>query len=1186
MTRKLLPYEHQLIEELGVSKEDYLGFLQVQFDYTTTPEQRLEKPQAEVVATVLVIVGTLLQVVGALLAKPPSEGKRQPREQTFAPRIGFNSAQELAKYGDPINLVYTNTSNNPNGGVRVATSLVWSAVESFGSSQYMQMMLVLGGGAINTIDPERISFGQTPIRQFQAQSAWLYYNKNGLQNLKFNNVIKGDTNDPSRRASTATDLVYRVNPSNGIRQEGFSQVFSPTSLTRCGIFSPIPINVVVVDRLSSGKPKAAPIGITVDSTFLSAYWPETGARPIVPINTQLIITFAKAEFSESAKTDVIQTASEKRRTLFEGLDLASTYMLGSAKFRLSSISNPDLEEGDSVVTFVCFESGHVCKEKYSLLNYRDEEDSVTADQIETLQQEIASLQTQLTANPPIYKSKEIEAELNAKLAEIEAKTNAYIDFTDNAIKLKTISDITPNSFYPIEINNLINSIDANEERMEGLRDGSLSKGSGFDSKRDEIKYLRRVVKQQTKDLQQALFNFFDEEVNLNSPTSKARQKALQTEINNLNIQAVQIASDTIIRDLDAEVARNAEWQQSIDTKQAELDVLEAEGAADNYYHTKCLVKIEEAAYEAITPCNIIDFALRARVFRRISNRSRRYGEKKEEQFKNSDNGSKLRSSFFRVRYRQVGQSWKMVNRIFVLRRGNDIDNYVSLKFRTNQSSSKWQFQFIPVAETAAEMLTRGVVNFAYIENEGSTQSIDNGDGTSFFFIGTLKDRVLDLPPLNNSPAETDEWSLFSTRSDTQIQFSFDNGPEIEIKAVTEQSIEALSSYPKLYDNLSLLGFNAYSGQGVQDLRSVSAFVTQGKSCNTLTSASTYALSSSSSSYAPDIFLDTIVDTVDGIGRFAKIHGVDLNQLWLSKQFCITNGLFMDGVIAEPSSWRQFWAEVAPYSLLELGRIGGKETLIPAVPCNSSGAILNTVPISALFNAGNILEDSYKEEFLDYGTNVQDLIATVIYRDTEQEGFFPRNRSVDIKLADIADESLTIRQTFDISQFVTNRSQAIIFGKLLCNQRRHIRKAIEFRTFPTDSVLSPGAYIYTDIGQLQWNNIYSGSVEAGGALNTPIAQILNGTYNILLWKSGQSSVVSLNSISIVNNTSSSLAAYDGWLFVLGTNVKNKRVFKITEVQMDEEGEVTVKALEHPCDENGNSLITAGLTNPSSTLFVIR
>jgi hypothetical protein len=37
---------------------------------------------------------------------------------------------------------------------------------------------------------------------------------------------------------------------------------------------------------------------------------------------------------------------------------------------------------------------------------------------------------------------------------------------------------------------------------------------------------------------------------------------------------------------------------------------------------------------------------------------------------------------------------------------------------------------------------------------------------------------------------------------------------------------------------------------------------------------------------------------------------------------------------------------------------------------------------------------------------------------------------------------------------------------------------------------------------------------------------------------------------------------GQLFVLGTVVRSKRVFRITEVTMEEEGETTVRAVEHP------------------------
>ena len=78
---------------------------------------------------------------------------------------------------------------------------------------------------------------------------------------------------------------------------------------------------------------------------------------------------------------------------------------------------------------------------------------------------------------------------------------------------------------------------------------------------------------------------------------------------------------------------------------------------------------------------------------------------------------------------------------------------------------------------------------------------------------------------------------------------------------------------------------------------------------------------------------------------------------------------------------------------------------------------------------------------------------------------------------------------------------------------------------------------------------------------------------------------LTSIVITNNRAAALAPYDGWLFVLGAPVKSKRVFRITEVQMDEEGEISVKAMEHPCDPNGNSLIATGVATVVPGLFTI-
>ena len=1176
MNRKLLPYEHELIEALGISREEYLEFLSVQHDFTRSREEKLQELRGEPTAIILFVVGVLLQVASVLLMpKPKAGGGSQARDQVYAPRLGFNSAQELAKYGDAVNLVYCNTADNPLGGVRVATSLIWSSISSSGSSQFMQMLTVLGAGRIGAIDSERIAFGQTPIRQFAAQQTWAYFNATG--NLRFSDLIRpaGDTNDPSRIGASSSNLVYRVNPQGTQRQEGFSQAFSPSTLTKCGICSAIPINVDVLDRNNEGKIWRAPLEITIDATFRNAYWQQGITRPLIPIGTRFTVTFADSTVSPERRRDVFQSAAELRRTLFGLIDASSTYKLGSAKFRLAApIASSDLDAGNISVTFVCIERGSAPQEDYETTDYKQNEDEAV-DTILSLQTEVAALQTQLDANPPIYIGTDIQVALFVKQQQIQTQVDALVDYEETQGKLKNFSDVDQNPVYGPAINNLIAAIDANELLIADYQLFGVTQ-----TEKRKIAALRKQIGRQERDLRRLFIDLFD------GSFRNTRKQRLR-DIESLRREMVALGASTLAKDTAAMDARNAAWQAEISAKQFEISkqqaFLDDPENLNDYFHTKCLVKVEEAAYETISQCGIVDFALRARVFKRINGRARKYGEKKEETFKNSDNGVKIRTAMFWILYRRTGDAaWTRVDRIFAIRRGTDIDNYISLKFRANDNDGKWQFQFEPIAETAAEMREFGLANFAYIENSGATQQVINPDGTRFVFVGTLKDRRLDLPPLNNSPSQTDEWGLFSTRSDTQLTMSFDNGPEIEIKAVTEQRTEALVNYPQLYSNLSLLGFNAYSGQGVQDLRSITAFVAQGRWVRRLRDDGTYPLSpDGASSYAPDIFLDTIIDGTDGIGCFAKAAGIDLPALARAKRFCQRNQLFMDGVIADQTPWRRFWAEVAPYSLLEMGRIGGKETLVPAVPVDNAGNIQRQVPITAMFNAGNILEDSYKEEFIDYGSNVQDLIATVIYRDTERDGVFPRNSSVDVRRTGVV-EATAVRQSFDISQFVTNRSQAILFAKLLCNQRRHIRKAIEFRTFPTDSVLSPGAYIYADIGQSQWNGTYSGMIEAAGALNTPIVgAIPDGSYSFLLYKSGQP-VTQLNGVSVSGNTASSLATYDGWLFVLGSPVKAKRVFRVTEIQMDEEGEVAVKAMEHPCDAAGLSLIA----DFSDALFTIR
>jgi predicted phage tail protein len=219
--------------------------------------------------------------------------------------------------------------------------------------------------------------------------------------------------------------------------------------------------------------------------------------------------------------------------------------------------------------------------------------------------------------------------------------------------------------------------------------------------------------------------------------------------------------------------------------------------------------------------------------------------------------------------------------------------------------------------------------------------------------------------------------------------------------------------------------------------------------------------------------------------------------------------------------------------------------------------------------------------------VQDVIVTVIYRDNERDGAFPKNDSVDISLKDAQEEN-SFRETIDASQFVTERNQAILLGKFLCQTRRHSRRAIEFKTFPTDSFVAPGSFIYVEFSQNQWRDIYSGTIDSNGALNLAFGQsVPTGTYQVLLYNpsSPENKTLYRNNEQVVDGVAAGLTKYKGHVFALGTAVKTKRVFKVTEVSMDEEGEVTIKGVEHEVDENGLSLISHGLTDFVPGLFLI-
>ena len=1130
MTRKLLPYEYQLIEQLGISKEEYLEFIAVQAVYNDPKAGTVFDIRCEPVSIVLGVVGLIFSVASTLLRpKPkistpqgvsvgtpvgaPTEGiggQAQTREQRFSPRFGFNGQQDLAKYGDPVNLIYCNTDINPKGAVRAATSLVWSAVRSYGSSQFVQLLLVLGAGRIANINADKSAFGQVALEDLVAQNKFFYHNNQSTGLLTWNDEDYGRASEDPTFYGTGINNPYRLQPSaENIRVDGFSQAYSPGTQNAFGIYGVVPINTLVYQRNENGDKISQAVGIASNYSWARG---EALAQ-----NTEITITITNTKEDRlgnedfMGQNDLFQQAQETRRTLATAFDASGIFKLGSAVFKVISISAGSPDERDMHINIRCIEAGFA---PYS--GYNDVTPPAAA----------GGNSNQVRTDPAYANAVKI---LDALAAE------------DDRIARRTTSELDGGGFTYEYLDYSFANI------VEGTHPPQNTEPGAY-----QWEYTSEVINNAYRITGSGVYK-----------AAYAISYDEQSGTDYSYFAGYYIKQRDITQD-----ERNAYFIY----KNGESTIT----GPESLFFTKALARAESASYRTIQQCNIVDFAIKSRVFKRISGRQERYGKNNHPGYPISDNGVKNRVAMFLFKYRKAGQtSFAIAPVIIAVSRAADIDNFNYIKFASTLATADyWEFKLESIAETFAEIKkhselrdpANGSTNFLYLETSPNAVTITLPGVGTLQAAGRLLNSGQGFPPLNESPRSISEWDLFNLDADSQCQFSFEAGPEFALTCVTEQQTQSFSAFPNLYKNLSMVGLNLYSGRNLQDLRSFTAFVTHGRVSTRLDQPDAVGCAA----HAPDIFYDTVVDAEDGIGKYAKIEGVDVAQLTKTKRFCRKNKLFMDGIIADTTNWRQFWVDAAPFSLLEFARIGGRETLIPAVPYDeNTGEMNRKVNVSALFNQGNILEDSYKEEHLDYGSSVQDLIATVVYRGADINGTFSANRAIEVKLKD-TQEVDAVRETFYVSQFVSTREQAVLYGKFLCNIRRHIKVAIEFKTFPTMDPISPGAFIYVDIGQNSWDNIRTGIVGPGGVLNIPLDNSLpNASYEFLLYQSGIGVVSRTATTS--GNTAAALADLDGYLFVLGQKTTTRRVFRVTEVEMDEEGEITVRGTNYPCTSGGLSEI---------------
>lgn len=254
----LLPYERQLIEMLGISREEYEQFVEQTWrasrtrpaEYANIPDIRCD-PSGGALTTALVslAIGLATTAVSYFLTPKPKT-QNQPKFRTidlaningqdrFAPSFGFESQQEIATYGTPIPLIFTKQSPDAANGLLISPQLVWSRILSRGAYQIIELQYLVGQGPVSLRGDwpggnfGNLFFGNNTIDTGALNDyAFFYSDGSSTDNtLGTANLLSG---------SLMADIEPFKAPSRGgDRSNAFCSSFTPTNQVQFGVYSPI-----------------------------------------------------------------------------------------------------------------------------------------------------------------------------------------------------------------------------------------------------------------------------------------------------------------------------------------------------------------------------------------------------------------------------------------------------------------------------------------------------------------------------------------------------------------------------------------------------------------------------------------------------------------------------------------------------------------------------------------------------------------------------------------------------------------------------------------------------------------------------------------------------------------------------------------------------------------------------------
>lgn len=1184
-----------------------------------------------------IAVGAVLQAAAYFLTPKPKAAS-QPTQldlggvsgaSKFSPNGGFDSAQNLATYGTPVPIVFTKriqVAGETSGGLLISPALVWSRMKSWGSFQVVEIVAVAGQGVMDRPDRSGLFLGNNAIDGVFEGDFQFYWNNGSLSasrllglNLRFGSLETPAVPSPQENAFVAPT-------SRGVNDTGFCGAFTPTNQTKFGVYSGIPNgtpyrpNWEIIQIFSDKDTKSAEQSFTnlrkfVDpglqashpfgnsTIFTKSGMPGVGRNygrhvgiishngfrvpnPTVQIinsngftnpayvgnftaersvqigdEIEVVIGYGRQSIepfdvvgtkSKPFQVGDIRSATDSEAEQFDAaLVRGQTYMIGRTTWQVTQRDNRVFRPGDApiIVKMKCTQAWSADRAKIGLV----------APAILYEQQAIWGLQDISESFYPLLRVDFAHIRNNrpCDVTELGIKSQVWTKFNGitNFNSLPSPSQLADYNQSQVQVREGKNTsyarrtsffaLDVRPANNEASRNATVNDGFTFLG-------LFAV----TGNTPQDIYSF----IRITQPSNSLFEYRLRP-FNSATF-AMQTDGQSTVFELNG---AGVPFQQF--DVQTYLGLFSIGGRGkfikprDYYLHLQMVARPELASQliygQWVNTVTGVEFLGAFRTsdgtpagFNTLSN------------MLSSRLGLDPSKDNLPVGSTAVLENWtydRDAPKIIVMR----------LHLRAFRQDVSWTSR-----NMWWEIVRTEVSSFSgtWTEGEVFIKRSQTLEGVEHDFryrtSASSQYEIFDTPQSATRIFEATSAIAEVSHYGDLISRSCDNGPEHQVVYVNESIAE---DEVIKYEKLVMAGLKLRSSNSLQSLDQLRCYMRNGVQVELLTDGG----------FGPsNLFTDLVwylaTNKDIGLGAIINSELLDRDQLAETGRYLRANRLLFDDVIADNINFRSFIAEKASSLLCYAAIRNGKLSINPALPVGSDlkvGAV--KPPIAAMFTNGNIIEGSFKLEWLDLEERKMFQAAVIFTRSPINQ--LSRQETAVVRYNDSGAADLPIEE-FSLPH-VSSAYHAVTAAKYFLALRKYVTHTITFQTLPYGLALAPGQFIMVAVEMSPYSPSNNGVVQPDGTVIS-VQPLANGSYNVNAWERETTEVRSAT-LTIAGGIATNLR--NSVFSVINSNV-SEQIYQVDALDVNEDGIVTIRATNFAVDGNGNSAIGGDIVSDSAFTII--